>query len=186
MSKLTGYEMLPDEIQKAVEYTIYWHYNLFTRYGIEKEDLMQVAALAYFEWLEDYGNQNINFDKVCGKIKYAISQHIKEVKETSNIIQFTDYSEASGLDKMTIVTELVSYSIDPEEIVMEEELKFELLDAVDVLTERERHIFMSISWSETPKTMEEVGRELGITKQRVSVIHNTAMGKVREAFNKKS
>lgn len=185
MSKLKGYELLPDEVKKAIEYTLYWNWNLYTRYGVDKQDLMQIAALAYLEWLENFGGKQVTFKQMCTRIRNVLDKYMADIKKTSNITQITDYQTFDKEEGFGGHTEFV-YSQDPEEIVMEEEVTIELLDAVSVLSEREKHIFMSVSWSETPKTMEEVGRELGITKQRVSVIHNTAMGKVREAFNKKN
>jgi RNA polymerase sigma-32 factor len=80
---------------------------------------------------------------------------------------------------------LVDKSPDAEAIVAEydESARQEnaLHAALNVLTERERHIFEARRLSEDPPTLEQLGRELSISSERVRQIETQAFTKVRRA-----
>ena len=56
-----------------------------------------------------------------------------------------------------------------------------LLEAIEELTERERHIFKERRLSETPLTLEKLGEYYGISRERVRQLENRAFGKVEKA-----
>jgi RNA polymerase sigma-32 factor len=58
-----------------------------------------------------------------------------------------------------------------------------LRDAMGVLNERERLIIHSRRLSDTGATLEELGGELGISKERVRQIEGRALEKLRIALN---
>jgi RNA polymerase sigma-32 factor len=93
-------------------------------------------------------------------------------------------SESSG------VSERMDFLVDsqplPDEIV-EESLDKDrrarwLMDALAVLSERELRIVRERRLSETLVTLESLGDELGISKERVRQIENRALGKLRRAL----
>jgi RNA polymerase sigma-32 factor len=78
---------------------------------------------------------------------------------------------------------LVDDSPDPEGIVGEEDERMQRTKAVQAalseLTERERRIFEARRLSEQPPTLDELGRELSISSERVRQIETSAFAKVR-------
>jgi RNA polymerase sigma-32 factor len=78
---------------------------------------------------------------------------------------------------------LVDDSPDPEGIVGEEDERMQRTKAVQAalseLTERERRIFEARRLSEPPPTLDELGRELSISSERVRQIETSAFAKVR-------
>ena len=70
-----------------------------------------------------------------------------------------------------------------------EELSYrsELLsDAMDVLNERERRIFEERRLSEEPRTLEDLGAEYGISRERVRQLEARAFEKVQKAVRQKA
>ena len=80
---------------------------------------------------------------------------------------------------------LVDESPGAEEIVAEYDESRErakaLQAAMTELTERERRVFEARRLRETPPTLEELGRELSISSERVRQIESSAFAKVRRA-----
>lgn len=60
-------------------------------------------------------------------------------------------------------------------------------DLLDVLDERERTIIEKRFWlgGEKPKTLDEVGQEFGVTRERIRQLQNIALKKLRRALEKK-
>ena len=56
-----------------------------------------------------------------------------------------------------------------------------LLEAIEQLTERERHIFEERRLNENPLTLEKLGEYYGISRERVRQLENRAFGKVEKA-----
>jgi RNA polymerase sigma-32 factor len=80
---------------------------------------------------------------------------------------------------------LVDPAPDAETIVAEyDETKRQesaLRAALGVLTERERRVFMARRLTEDPPTLEELGREMSISGERVRQLETRAFAKVKRA-----
>jgi RNA polymerase sigma-32 factor len=80
---------------------------------------------------------------------------------------------------------LVDHSPNAEAIIVEQDASAQkvkaLHSALDVLTKRERHVFEARRLSEDPPSLEELGRELSISGERVRQIETLAFEKVRRA-----
>ncbi len=83
---------------------------------------------------------------------------------------------------------LADESIAPEDEVMErrdaERRKQWIADALQALNEREMLIIRQRRLSEETVTLETIGRELGISKERVRQIEHQALGKLRKALER--
>jgi len=55
------------------------------------------------------------------------------------------------------------------------------MKALDHLTPRERHIIEERRLSESPRTLEDIGEEYGISRERVRQIENRAFAKLQKA-----
>ncbi len=80
---------------------------------------------------------------------------------------------------------LVDDSPDQETILAEREERELgsglLMKALDHLTPRERHIIEERRLSESPRTLEDIGEEYGISRERVRQIENRAFAKLQKA-----
>lgn len=88
-------------------------------------------------------------------------------------------------DSMEFIDTLEDETPSPEIIVAraeEDGIRHEMLKlAMDELDERERHIFIERCLKEDPITLEELGQEYGISRERVRQLENRAFNKVSKA-----
>ncbi len=82
-------------------------------------------------------------------------------------------------DDLTNQEEIVSKSEE------EENLKSGLDIAMDSLKDREKYIITSRILSENPRTLEELGSELNISRERVRQIESSALQKIKNVLEKK-
>lgn len=76
---------------------------------------------------------------------------------------------------------------DPLEMLSNKNMHMQLDDLLEVLDERERKIIdMRFGLAgQKPKTLEEVGEEFGVTRERIRQLQNIALKKLRRALQKK-
>jgi RNA polymerase primary sigma factor len=75
----------------------------------------------------------------------------------------------------------------PLELLSHKNMHMQLDDLLEVLDERERKIIDARFGlaGEKPKTLEEVGQEFGVTRERIRQLQNIALKKLRRALQKK-
>ncbi len=75
----------------------------------------------------------------------------------------------------------------PFEMLRDKNLKDEVSDLIGVLDDREKKIIFSRFGLDggKPKTLEEVGRKFGVTRERIRQLQNIALMKLRRALQKK-
>ena len=75
----------------------------------------------------------------------------------------------------------------PFELLRDKNLRDEVDGLLDVLDERERKIIFSRFGLDggKPKTLEEVGKKFGVTRERIRQLQNIALSKLRRALQKK-
>jgi len=78
-------------------------------------------------------------------------------------------------------------ALTPFERLRDKNLKDEVGDLLDVLDEREKKIIFSRFGLDggKAKTLEEVGRKFGVTRERIRQLQNIALAKLRRALQKK-
>jgi RNA polymerase sigma-32 factor len=67
-----------------------------------------------------------------------------------------------------------------------EQLRDWLLQALQALSERERFIIRERKLRDTPRTLESLGKELGLSKERVRQLEAAAFGKMRKSLETQS
>ncbi|MFP6877187.1 MAG: RNA polymerase sigma factor RpoD/SigA [Roseibacillus sp.] len=89
----------------------------------------------------------------------------------------TDYSEIIGDEK----------AVNPLDALSEKNLHHQLDDLLGVLDDREHRIIDARFGlnGKRPMTLEEVGREFGVTRERIRQLQNVALDKMRKALRKK-
>ena len=78
-------------------------------------------------------------------------------------------------------------AVNPLDMLSDKNLHGELDGLLAVLDERERRIIDERFGLDGRQalTLEEVGREFGVTRERIRQLHNTALTKMRRALSKK-
>lgn len=71
-----------------------------------------------------------------------------------------------------------SHFAQPEDVVAEEELKITLIEALDLLTEKERRVIELYYYEDL--TLKEISRILEVSESRVSQLHTKALLKMRK------
>lgn len=91
----------------------------------------------------------------------------------------------SDEETMEFQDTLVDETPSPEAIVAAneelEERREYLKKALDTLSERERHIFVERQLTEDPQTLEELGKQYGISRERIRQLEARALEKVKAA-----
>jgi len=78
-------------------------------------------------------------------------------------------------------------ALTPFEQLRDQNLRDEVAELISVLDEREKKIIFSRFGLDggKPKTLEEVGRKFGVTRERIRQLQNIALMKLRRALQKK-
>src|SRR5207247_7777642 len=73
------------------------------------------------------------------------------------------------------------------ELLHDKNLRNEVGGLLDVLDDREKKIIFQRFGLDggKPKTLEEVGKKFGVTRERIRQLQNTALSKLRRALSKK-
>lgn len=118
-----------------------------------------------------------------------------QLKETVGIMKRRDVSmdqplSANQYDNLTFGDTMSDPSASAEDKVIEQDMQEHvrsfLDDIYDELAPRERFMLEHRILAETPKTLEEIGDEFGITRERVRQLENRLKEKLRKAFEENS
>jgi len=157
--------------QKALFFNLRWLRSKIEREGIEGET--QYAAL--------------------GRVAAAMKVPLPDVERMAQRLSVRDQSLNATVGEdggEEIGSFLVDPGPSPEEIVLDRReggrRRIWLDDALGELSDRERKIVRARFLADDPVTLEELGRELGITKERVRQIEHKAFTKLRTSVLKRS
>lgn len=113
----------------------------------------------------------IEMDQRMGSRDVSLDTQIKEKGETS----YLDFLEDEMLNQEEMLTKAQE----------EEEVKKGLEIALQSLKDRERYIIKNRILRDNPLTLEELGKELNLSRERVRQIESEALKKMRGFFEKK-
>jgi len=102
-----------------------------------------------------------------------VADGMKALTGVSDVSLDEQYED--GAEKLNLADAKSSVA---EEMIAEERKQL-LYHAVEMLDERERHIIESRYLTEEPKTLEEIGKAYGVSKERVRQIEERALEKLR-------
>ncbi len=107
----------------------------------------------------------------------------------SAAIRPTSLDQPLGDDDNTALGDIIGDegAEDPFEVLMDKDLRAEVGGLLDVLDDRERKIIncrFGLDGHKT-KTLEEVGKKFGVTRERIRQLQNIALRKLRRALGKK-
>lgn len=113
----------------------------------------------------------IEMDKRMKTKDFSLDTEIKDKSEATHL----DFLQDKRLDQEDIISKA-----QEEEVVQEG-----LSDALEILSDREKYIIKNRVLSESPLTLEEIGRKYEISRERVRQIESAALKKIRTVFEDK-
>ena len=124
-------------------------------------------------------------DEIAKKAKMSVSQvkKIKDAMKVQNSLSSTIHDD--GVSELIDVIEDVD-SENPTDRLSVELIQERILNIFDILNEREAKVLtMRYGLFNTePKSLEEVGKRIGVTRERVRQVERAAINKLREQFRK--
>jgi RNA polymerase sigma-32 factor len=188
----------PDRGFRLSTYAMWWIKAAINEYVLNSWSLVKVGTVAaqkklFFNLrklkskLNLYGDGDLSIE-AADAIAERLDVDRKTVIEMNGRLSRSDSSlnvpvgEDGDLDRIDL---LRSNTPDQESVLAEEEERTvgaELIsDAMGALNERERQIIQERRLSEDPRTLEELGNEYGISRERVRQIENRAFEKLQQA-----
>ena len=175
--------------KKFISYAVWWiraqiHEYILRTWSMVKLGTTQLQKKIFYKFtkLADEIEGENYLEQIAGDF-HVDKDKIIEIK---NRFENNDVSLDNEIDDngKTFVNFLESDCKTPEDEAIENEkeviLKRELWKALDVLNEREKYIIMNRYLTEEPKTLQEIGDEFGITRERVRQIEKRALEKIKK------
>jgi len=138
-----------------------------------------------------YNAGGLSLEEYYAKLSSDLKVSIKEIKEMDQRMGGKDYSldeELKPGEKQTKVEFISSSSENQEDLVIKEEQKRDLQsgleEAIETLNERERYIIENRLLSEKQETLEKIGVEFDISRERVRQIEKVAIKKIKKILIK--
>jgi RNA polymerase sigma-32 factor len=186
----------PERGFRLATYAIWWIKAAMTEYVLRSWSLVRMGTMAaqkkmFFNLrrlksrLEILDNGDISFDDARALAK-RLNVSEEEIVDMNRRISSRDASLNTPLGEeegMEFQDTLVDNSPSPEALAIQGDeasrRRRMLVDALKALNERERHIFVERRLKEDPVTLEELGQQYGISRERVRQLEARAFEKVQ-------
>ena len=190
----------PDRGFRLSTYAMWWIKASVTEYVLRSWSLVKMGTMAaqkklFFSLrkakrsLNIIDSQGLNEEQASVLAdKYGMSSSeiaLMDQRITKRDLSLNTAVSNAGDEGLEFIDFLEDETKSPEMLVSEAQEndirnKY-LLEAIEELTERERHIFKERRLSENPLTLEKLGEYYGISRERVRQLENRAFGKVEKA-----
>ena len=190
----------PDRGFRLSTYAMWWIKASVTEYVLRSWSLVKMGTMAaqkklFFSLRKAKRSLNIidsqGLDEEQASVladKYGMSSSeiaLMDQRITKRDLSLNTAVSNAGDEGLEFIDFLEDETKSPEMVVSEAQEndirnKY-LLEAIEELTERERHIFKERRLSENPLTLEKLGEYYGISRERVRQLENRAFGKVEKA-----
>ena len=133
-------------------------------------------------------NNNINDDLFKEKLAKKLKLKVAEIDTLSERIVKKDFqldqTSNDPDDNRNPLEFLKDQSILPDDLVIKDNIeanrKLVLKESINVLNDKEKHIILKRHLTYSPKTLEAVGKELHISKERVRQLESRAILKLKK------
>lgn len=135
--------------------------------------------------------QKLERDVTAEELAKEMEMEVEKVEEILKISQdTTSLQQKIGPEADTQLSEFIqdTTSISPDQMASYELLKEQFAEVLDTLSERERKV-LELRFGlkdSTPRTLEDVGRVFGVTRERIRQIESKALRKLRHPSRAKS
>ena len=144
--------------------------------------------------IENYSLENSSNKSITHEIAKDMNVKVSEVENISERVlkrdMLLDHSLKNSDDERTPLDFLNDTSMCPDEISlkldMENNRKKVLKSSLIVLNDKEKHIILKRHLNQFPLTLEAIGKELHISKERVRQLETRAFTKLKKRILKKS
>lgn len=188
----------PDRGFRLATYAIWWIKAAISEYVLKSWSLVKIGTVASQKKLffnlrklkSKLGilNDNNLMDEEVSIIAESLNVGKKDVVDMNSRLSRKDSSLNAPINDETeheAIDLLVSDEKNQEEVFAQKEEKklgLTLLNqGMDVLNEREKHILKERRLSDRPRTLEDLGNQYGISRERVRQIENRAFEKLKNA-----
>ncbi len=192
MKAIKNYD--PDKgCKKFISYAVWWiraqiHEFIMKSWSMVKIGTTQLQKKLFYKFsnLDKDLEENGVFAKQLADEFHVTEDKIIEIKnrfENSDVSLDTKIKDEEG---STFINLVPSHYQSPDEFAIENEkediLHDKLYEALKVLNEREKYIILNRYLSDEPKTLQEIGDEFNITRERVRQIEKRALGKMKKVL----
>ena len=189
----------PDRGFRLATYAMWWIKAAINEYVLNSWSLVKIGTVAaqkklFFNLRKLKARLNIYDDgdlsqDAADTIAERLDVNSRVVMEMNQRLSRSDASlnvpvgEDGDIDRIDL---LKSDTADQESILADEEERSVghdlLYQAMDSLNGRERHIIQERRLSDDPRTLEDLGKEYGISRERIRQIENRAFEKLQKAM----
>ncbi len=185
----------PDKDVKFISYAVWWirqaiMQTIFQQTGAVRIPVKESLFISKVKDTYEKLKEKLGREPTVEEIAKEVDASPKKVKQALQIVRMPiSLDMPVGEDEDTTLVDLMSKkgTEDVEREVVEEELHKQLESLMNVLDEREKEIIKHRYGLEgvEPKTLNEVGEMLGISRERVRQLENRALKKLRALAMKK-
>lgn len=183
---------------RLITYAVWWIRSHIQAFILKNWSLVSksVAALKkkLFYQLES-SNENINNMEIDADAKFNVQDNASSTSDNqaASSHDYADYRDLSldrqifsdhGEEDTTYLDMLPDASANPEDAVLAVQerriAKINVANAFSILNEKEQYVIRNRFMNEPSLTLEEIGRKLGITRERVRQIEKEAIKKLQQ------
>jgi RNA polymerase primary sigma factor len=187
----------PDKNVKFISYAVWWirqaiMQNIFQQTGAVRIPVKESLFIAKVKETYEKLKEELGREPTEEEIAKRLNTSVKKVKNALSIVRLPislDMPLGEGGEEDFTLLDVLSKkgTEDIEKELIEETIHKELESMLDVLDEREKEIIkMRYGLNgEEPKTLEEVGEKLGISRERVRQLEQRALKKLKAVALKK-
>ena len=185
----------PDKDVKFISYAVWWirqaiMQTIFQQTGAVRIPVKESLFISKLKETYEKLKEKLGREPTVEEIAKEVDASPKKIKQALQIVRMpVSLDMPVGEDEDTTLVDLMSKkgTEDVEKEVVEEELHKQLESLLNVLDEREKEIIKHRYGLEgvEPKTLNEVGEMLGISRERVRQLENRALKKLRALAMKK-
>ena len=156
----------------------------FENTGINIEDLISIGTVGLIKAVNTYrSDKNIKLATYASRcIENEILMHLRKTAPQKSEVSFDEPLNTDWDGNELLLSDILGTDEDLVLKPIEDDVDRQLLmDAVDKLTAREKQIITLRFGLEDghPRTLEEVGREFGVTRERIRQIESKTLAKLR-------
>lgn len=130
-----------------------------------------------------YGNYKNSFERICNYFNMMPVELYPEERMNDPLLKNTGSVEVSGAE----LKQLSGIEADPLALIHQEQVQYAVHKLIDLVSKREAKVIrMKHGIGDREHTFEEIGHELGVSKDRARQIHEAAVRRMRYSQRLKS